>query len=103
MKNKTYAVADKEIYSKEELELFQQIEDGNYNPMPKEKLEKERDFYKQVATNTIKKLTRKKSLNLRVYEEDISSIKAIALEKGLPYQTFLASIIHQIATKQIKV
>ncbi len=103
MINKTYTIPDKEVYSKEELELFEQIESGNYSPMPKEKLEKEKDFYKQVSTNTIKKITRKKSLNLRVYEEDISSIKGIALEKGLPYQTFLASIIHQIATKQIKV
>jgi predicted DNA binding CopG/RHH family protein len=103
MKNKNYTVPDKEIYTKEELELFEQIEAGNYDSMPKEELKKEKEFYKQVATNTIKKITRKKSLNLRVYEEDISRIKGIALEKGLPYQTFLASIIHQIATKQIKV
>lgn len=103
MKNKNYTVPNEEVYSKEELELFEQIEAGKYNSMPREKLEKEKDLYKQVATNTIKKITRKKSLNLRVYEDDISSIKGIALEKGLPYQTFLASIIHQIATKQIKV
>jgi predicted DNA binding CopG/RHH family protein len=42
-------------------------------------------------------------LNLRVYEDDIPSIKALALEKGLPYQTLLASIIHQVATRQIKI
>jgi len=29
-------------------------------------------------------------LNLRIYENDIPSIKALALEKGLPYQTLLA-------------
>ncbi len=103
MKNKKNSVPDKEIYTKDELELFEQIEAGNYGSMPENELEKEKDFYKKVATNTIKNITRKKSLNLRVYEQDISSIKSIALEKGLPYQTFLASIIHQIATKQIKV
>ena len=103
MKNKKNSVPDNEIYTKDELELFEQIEAGNYSSMPENKLEKEKDFYKKVAKDTIKNITRKKSLNLRVYEQDISSIKGIALEKGLPYQTFLASIIHQIATKQIKV
>jgi len=48
-------------------------------------------------------MNRKKSLNLRVYEDDILNIKAIAMQKGLPYQTLLSSIIHQVATKQIKV
>ncbi len=103
MKNKKNSVPDKEIYTKDELELFEQIESGNYDAMPENELEKEKGFYKKVATNSIKNITKKKSLNLRVYEQDISSIKGIALEKGLPYQTFLASIIHQIATKQIKV
>jgi predicted DNA binding CopG/RHH family protein len=103
MKNKKNTVPDKKIYTKDELELFKQIETGNYDSMPENELEKEKNFYKKVATNSIKNITRKKSLNLRVYEQDISKIKGIALEKGLPYQTFLASIIHQIATKQIKV
>jgi predicted DNA binding CopG/RHH family protein len=68
-----------------------------------EKYEEEREIAKKTAKNTIKKITKKKSLNLRIFENDIPSIKAIALEKGLPYQTFLSSIIHQVATKQIKI
>ncbi len=73
MKNKKNSIPDKEIYTKDELELFKQIEAGNYDSMPENELEKEKDFYKKVATNTIKNITRKKSLNLRVYEQDISS------------------------------
>ncbi|MEA2048416.1 MAG: antitoxin [Campylobacterota bacterium] len=92
-----------ELYTKEELELFEQIEAGNYTPIAKEKLEKEKVLAQQIAQNTIQKMTRKKSLNLRVFESDIKNIKALALEKGLPYQTLIASIIHQVATKQIKV
>ena len=96
-----------EIYTKEELELFKALEDdldkGTYETMPKKDLGKAKKYYQKIAENTMKKMTRKKSLNLRVFENDIANIKALALEKGLPYQTLLASIIHQVATKQIKV
>jgi len=96
-----------EIYTKEELALFKALEDEldkeTYETMPEKDLEKAKKYYQKIAENTMKKMTRKKSLNLRVFENDIANIKALALEKGLPYQTLLASIIHQVATKQIKV
>ena len=95
------------LYSDEELELFEALEasvtDGSYKPLDKEELEREKRYYQEIAENTIKKMTKKKSLNLRVYESDIASIKALALEKGMPYQTLLASVIHQVATKQIEI
>jgi predicted DNA binding CopG/RHH family protein len=107
MRNKNYSIADEEIYTKEELELFKALEDGvdtkTHSSMPAKELKKEKEYYKKVAENTIKKMTKKKSLNLRVYKDDIPSIKALALEKGLPYQTLLASIIHQVATREIKI
>jgi predicted DNA binding CopG/RHH family protein len=71
--------------------------------MAKDELEQEREIVKKIAKNTIEKRTKKKSLNLRVFEDDIERIKAIALNQGLPYQTFLSSIIHKVATKQIEV
>jgi len=96
-----------ELYTQEELELFEALEkdvdNGTYEPIPKKELEKAKTYYQEIAENTIKKMTKKKSLNLRIYESDIPSIKALALEKGLPYQTLLASIIHQVATRQIKI
>ncbi len=98
---------NKDIYSQEELELFKTLENdvdnGTYQPMSKDELEEEREIAKKIAKNTIEKRTRKKSLNLRVFEDDIERIKAIALTQGLPYQTFLSSIIHKVATKQIEV
>ncbi len=102
MKDNKFTVPDEEIYSSEELEMFEGIENNKYIPMSNDKLDEAKEFYSQVATNTIKTMTKKKSYNLRLFESDIQNIKAIALEKGLPYQTFLSSIIHQVATKQIK-
>lgn len=98
---------DKDIYSKEELALFktleQEIDDDKYTPMAKDDLKIEKEIAKEIADQTIQKRTRKKSLNLRVFEDDIERIKAMALHQGLPYQTFLSSIIHKVATKQIEV
>jgi len=102
MKNNNYITPDEEIYSNEELEMFESIENGEYTPISSDKLDESKEFYSQIATNTIKKMTKKKSYNLRLFENDIQNIKAMALEKGLPYQTLLSSIIHQVATKQIK-
>jgi predicted DNA binding CopG/RHH family protein len=100
-------ITDKEIYSKEELELFKALEDDidndTYKPLESKQLKKEQDRAKLIVQNTIKRKTRKKSLNLRVFEEDIQNIKAIAMEKGLPYQTLLSSIIHQVANKRISI
>jgi predicted DNA binding CopG/RHH family protein len=106
MINDKKIISEKEIYSEEELEFFNEIENNNFISLKKtdlKKFEEEKEIAKKTAKNTIKKITKKKSLNLRIFENDIPSIKAIALEKGLPYQTFLSSIIHQVATKQIKI
>lgn len=107
MKNKKLTTPDKEVYSKEELAFFETLENdidnGTYPSMTKSQLEEEKEIVKKIAKDTIQKRTRKKSLNLRVFEDDIERIKALALSQGLPYQTFLSSIIHKVATKQIEI
>jgi len=107
MATKKYTTPNKDIYSKEELAFFEALEkdvdNGNYEPMAQTELNKEKEITKKLAKNTIEKRTRKKSLNLRVFEDDIASIKAMALNQGLPYQTFLSSIIHKVATKQLEI
>mgnify|MGYP000742297049 FL=1 len=94
------------IYSAEELELFKKLEDDvdsrQYHPLPENELAEKKAFFKEAAINTIEKKTRKKSLNIRLFEEDIERIKAIALEQGMPYQTLISSVIHKLALKQIK-
>ena len=95
-----------ETYSEEELKLFKSLEDdvesGTYKPLDKETLDNKKEFFKQVAINTIEKKTKKKSVNIRLFEDDIEKIKAQALEQGMPYQTLISSVIHKLALKQIK-
>lgn len=40
-------------------------------------------------------LNREKNINIRLSERDLAKLKAKAAEKGLPYQTLVASLLHQ--------
>ena len=94
------------LYSDDEIELFKALEDdidqGTYKPLSAQKLAEKKAFFKSAAVSTIEKKTRKKSLNIRLFEDDIEKIKVIALEQGLPYQTLISSVIHKLAIKQIQ-
>ena len=44
-----------------------------------------------------------KRITIRVYENDLEKIKKIASEEGLPYQTFIASILHKLSTGNLRI
>jgi predicted DNA binding CopG/RHH family protein len=94
---------DNELYTNEELKLFSTIENQETQSLSKNKLQEEKALLKEAALNTIEKKTKKKALNIRLFEDDIEKIKAIALKEGLPYQTYLSSMIHKLALGQLKV
>ena len=88
---------NKKIYSAAELKLFKKIESGKGKTLPKKDFVKEKNKLQKMAANTLKR----KSINIRVIESDIEKIKAIALDKGMPYQTFITSILHKVATGKL--
>ena len=45
----------------------------------------------------VKNTQRKKAITVRIQEGDIAKLRARALQKGMPYQTLIASILHQYA------
>ena len=51
-----------------------------------------------VAKSTIKK---NKPMNIRVNEADLNSLKARALEEGIPYQTLVTSILHKYVSGKL--
>lgn len=55
--------------------------------------------YQQYAKNTLGKT---KNINIRISESDLAKVKAIAIKKGIPYQTMITSVIHQYSTGVIK-
>ncbi|MBZ0158419.1 MAG: hypothetical protein K8I29_19650 [Alphaproteobacteria bacterium] len=42
-----------------------------------------------------------KRINIRVSEKDLQQIRAIAEEEGLPYQTYIASLLHKHAAGRL--
>ena len=53
---------------------------------------KELDEIKSMATNTFRKDRR---VTIRLYDHDLKGIQKKAMEKGMPYQTLISSMIHQ--------
>jgi predicted DNA binding CopG/RHH family protein len=93
---------NKELYTEDEFLLFDQIEKGEYVSLSKDEFEKEKALLQQAAVHTIEKRKKKKSYNIRLFENDVETIKALALKEGLSYQTFISSMVHKIATGQLK-
>lgn len=53
----------------------------------------------EAAKQTIKK---NKNINIRITENDLSSIKMKAAREGLPYQTLIGSLLHKYASGYLK-
>ncbi|SMN11656.1 hypothetical protein SPBRAN_1942 [uncultured Candidatus Thioglobus sp.] len=46
---------------------------------------------------SVKETIERKSIHLKLQARDVQKIRAIAYEKGIPYQTLIGSILHQYA------
>ena len=80
---------------KEEKEILEAFEAGKLKRI--KGLEKEKGRYQQYARQTFSK---PRSINIRLSERDLQKIRALAAEKGLPYQTFISSLLHQFSGKR---
>ncbi|HRN70849.1 MAG TPA: hypothetical protein PLS49_06745 [Candidatus Woesebacteria bacterium] len=82
----------------EEEQILSDIENGKYKSIPhvKDEIKKMREY----AKNTVEKI---KNINIRLSYKDIQKLKVKAIENGIPYQTLVASILHQYANDKIEV
>ncbi len=76
--------------TKEEKEILDSFEKGEW--VPTKNLSKRKLELMQYARNTFKK---DKRLNIRISERDLNELQRKAVIEGLPYQTYLSSIIHK--------
>ena len=78
---------------KEEKEILDAYEKGNFASIPnvKKKIGKYREYAKSA-------LQKNKRINIRISERDLIHIQRKAVEEGLPYQTFVSSILHKFIT-----
>jgi len=82
---------------KEEKELLAAFEAGELKSVPNLKQEIAR-----AQANARYTLTRNKAINIRLTPHDLLRLKQRAMEKGLPYQTLVASLIHQYNNGRLK-
>ena len=55
--------------------------------------------YNEYARQTLNKT---RNINIRLSQRDLQKIKALAAEKGLPYQTLISSLLHQYSGGRVK-
>ncbi len=78
--------------SSEEQEWLTSFEAGEWKTV--DNIEDAKLLARQAATNYFQKDAR---INIRISSGDLESLKQKAAYKGLPYQTLIASVLHEYA------
>jgi predicted DNA binding CopG/RHH family protein len=81
----------------EEQELLKSVERGEWKTV--KNAEEEAAFAREAAANSLRKDER---ITLRLSSIDLDRLKQKAAYKGLPYQTFIASVLHEYAAGHFK-
>jgi predicted DNA binding CopG/RHH family protein len=76
--------------TKEEKEILDSFEKDEWAPVTN--LTKRKKELMAYARNTLRK---DKRLNIRISERDLLELQKKAVNEGLPYQTYVSSIIHK--------
>ena len=82
--------------SKDEKELLDSVENGEWETVPDVKDEIKR--YQAIAKSSLKKDER---INIRLASKDLMGLQKKAMQEGLPYQTLISSILHKYVTGQL--
>ena len=76
--------------TKEEKDILDSVESGEWKQIPNVKREAER--FQKSAQATMRK---DKRVNIRMTERDLVHFQKKAIEEGLPYQTLISSVLHK--------
>lgn len=77
----------------EEQEILQAWEAGSLKPV--DDMAQQMKTHRAAAGATFNKDQR---LNIRISSRDLKNLQARALEEGVPYQTFAASLLHKFVS-----
>lgn len=82
--------------TKEEQEILESFERDEWVPAKNQARRKAELL--TYAKNTMKK---DKRLNIRISDRDLTELQRKAVSEGLPYQTYVASIIHKFVNGKL--
>jgi predicted DNA binding CopG/RHH family protein len=84
------------VYDDEEMEILQAWEADALKPV--NDMAQQIKGHRDAAEATFKKDQR---LNIRISSRDLKNLQARALEEGVPYQTFAASLLHKFVSGRL--
>ncbi len=82
----------------DEQKLLESVENGEWTTIAD--FEKQAILASAAATNYLRKDAR---VNIRISSSDLTRLKQKAAYKGMPYQTLLASVLHEYAAGHFEV
>lgn len=83
---------------KNEKNILADFDNNEYTSVRKIKAAK-KEYEKHAAMT----LGKSRNLNIRLSQKDLQKIKAKAIDKGIPYQTLVTSVIHQYVNDRVEV
>jgi predicted DNA binding CopG/RHH family protein len=83
-------------FDAEEKDLLQSYENDEWVSV--EEVEAEKEKYRQYAQATFKK---DKRVSVRLTRKNLETLQKKALEEGIPYQTYIESILHKYASGKL--
>ncbi|MGE4294138.1 MAG: hypothetical protein AB7E49_00360 [Campylobacterales bacterium] len=86
----------------EEQAVIDAVEAGEFVSLEPKELAAFKTVLQGAAKNTVDRLSKRKAISIRLLENDIARLKAMALSEGMPYQTYISYIIHKIASGEMK-
>lgn len=86
-----------------EKEINDAIEAGKVREVSPGEFRRIREKLAQVATHTKELIRKDRRVSLRLNGRDLEAIQAKASANGLPYQTLIATILHQVAVGKLTV
>lgn len=85
-------------FDKEEKDILKSLEKDGLKDVPH--MENEIRRLSSILTESRKKT---RNINIRLVDSDLTKIKLMAYENGLPYQTLISTILRQYVTGRIRV
>jgi len=85
------------------LDTYEQELEDNFEKSPSLKADEEENTINLLKVAAKNYQRKGKRITIRVYDNDLEKIKAIAAEEGLPYQTFITSILHKLSTGNLRI
>ncbi|NOZ41061.1 MAG: antitoxin [Planctomycetes bacterium] len=80
----------------DEKKLLDSLEAGEWDSVPQ--LQSEIRKHGEYAKHTMRK---DKRVNIRISSRDLEQLQTLALEDGIPYQTFISSVLHRFLTGKL--